>query len=928
MTEDQGGAAPDAEAPVVVFKRGMEVRQAGRFEEAIGLMRQALAAAPEEKWWRLELGATLRIYNQPHEAEPLLRGLLDEDPDFWQALLELSLCLRLQERLDGAAQLLEKAYSLAPEDKFVRLEYATTLRMLNRLDDAERLLNPLLEEAPDFWQARFGLGVCRRKKGALAEALGLIRAALAQAPESRPIRLEYASILRELGRIDEAETVYRGLLAEPAAPPAVLLGLGVCRRLRRDLAESASLLAAAAQAAPRDAAVLLEYATTLREAQHLDDAEAAYNKMLEVEPGSWPAQLGLGLCARCRNQYEVAIMHFMLAIRNAPQVPEPWFELAAEYRGAERWSEARATLRILLQNPEKAPAALLHLGYTARAEGRRDEALEIFREGAEKFPHFAQFMLEIANEAQNEGDFAEAMVWLRRCAQVDEMAVQAWRQLGDIAATAMNFEDALEMYRNAAERPDAPPGLFAAIAQVLTDLGRLDEAWQELDAADRRFDHHPDLAQKRIFLLRRAGFRREALALAREALKAAPTHFSLWCEWFETERFSGDFQSIETCVEQAPPSSRFEHALVQNVRGQIAAQRWELDAAEAAYQEALRLHPTLDGVHISQAMVSLLKCDTESVFRHLKIATELQAPKKKLQGLPARPSQTHIGQLVDEFVLDAELLEALVPIQTLPAAERIAPLLGMARVHPDHTPAAMLLLLAIRQAGWFKCLPGAGESLIPGAIVQFWADAPPQDVKELMQSWRLNNPHRPYYLFNENSAAGFLQSRYPAAVLQAYRSAREPALQADLFRLAWLYSEGGCYADADDRCMDKIDDLLAPPARFVACQEEFATLGNNFLAAVPRHPVIECALKFAVTAINRGDHDMIWLGTGPSLLTRACAHALATSPQPLEAMLAELRILSRHELEQIVAAHCAARYKTTNWHWVRSYFGARQLGKI
>ena len=923
MTEVQGEATPSAETPASTFKRGMAARQAGRFEEAIALMHQALAAAPTEKWWRLELGATLRLHNRPKEAEPLLQGLLDEHPDFWQAALELSLCLRLQGRLDDSAQLLERAYSFAPEDKFVRLEYATTLRMLNRLDAAEGLLEPLLEQAPELWQAKLGLGICRQKKGALTQALDLFSAALEQVPESRPVRLEYASALKAANRIEEAETLYRELITEPAPPPAALLGLGVCRRLRRDLVESESLLAAAAQAAPRDAAVLLEYATTLREAQRLDDAEATYNRMLEIEPGSWPAQLGLGLCARCRNEYETAIMHFMMAIRNAPQVPEPWFALATEYREAERWSEARATLRILLQNPAKAPAALLHLGYTARAEGRRDKALEIFHEGVEKFPDFPQFMMEVANEAQNAGDFEEAAAWLRRCTQVDELAVQAWRQLGDIAATSMNFEDALAIYRNAAERPDAPPGLFAAIAQVLTDLGRLDEAWQELDAADCRFDHHPDLAQKRIFLLRRAGFRREALNLARKALKAAPAHFSLWCEWFETERFSGNFPAIENCWEKAPPSSRFEHALVQNVRGQIAAQLWDLDTAEAAYREALRLHPTLDGVHISLALVSLLKCDTDNVFKHLKIATDLQAPKKKLQGLPSRPSQTHIGQLVDEFVLDRELLGSLSELQALPAAKRITPLLEMARSQPDHTPTAMMLFLAIRQAGQLNFSPGKGESLIPKTIAQFWADAPPKDVTDLMQSWHANNPYRPYRLFNDASAASFLEERYPAAVLQAYRSVREPASKADLFRLAWLYSEGGCYVDADDRCLDQIDNLLLPPAQFVACQEEYATLGNNFLAVIPRHPILECALQFAVTAINRGDHDMIWLGTGPGLLTRACAYVLANSPQPFDKMLVNLRILSHHELEQCVATHCSAHYKTTNRNWMRSYFSAK-----
>ena len=36
----------------------------------------------------------------------------------------------------------------------------------------------------------------------------------------------------------------------------------------------------------------------------------------------------------------------------------------------------------------------------------------------------------------------------------------------------------------------------------------------------------------------------------------------------------------------------------------------------------------------------------------------------------------------------------------------------------------------------------------------------------------------------------------------------------------------------------------------------------------------------AVTAVNRGDQDLIWLSTGPGMLTRAFAIEWATTHEP------------------------------------------------
>ena len=101
-----------------------------------------------------------------------------------------------------------------------------------------------------------------------------------------------------------------------------------------------------------------------------------------------------------------------------------------------------------------------------------------------------------------------------------------------------------------------------------------------------------------------------------------------------------------------------------------------------------------------------------------------------------------------------------------------------------------------------------------------------------------------------------------------------PAQKSDILRLAVLGKEGGWYVDADDRCVAPLSTLAAGRAGFVAYQEEFSTLGNNVMGAAPGHPIITIALENAIEALAQGDTDIVWLSTGPGLLTRSFAQAL------------------------------------------------------
>jgi mannosyltransferase OCH1-like enzyme len=243
-------------------------------------------------------------------------------------------------------------------------------------------------------------------------------------------------------------------------------------------------------------------------------------------------------------------------------------------------------------------------------------------------------------------------------------------------------------------------------------------------------------------------------------------------------------------------------------------------------------------------------------------------------------------------------------------------------MYPDYTPAAIVAATILRQSDQFATALATNSEVaspIPRRIVQFWDDAPPDDVKTLMASWQEFNLDHKWIYFDDHQAKEFLQSEFGGEVLQAYHHARLPAQKADLFRLAYLAARGGVYADADDRCFAPLDGYIRPNATLVVYQENFGSLGNNFIAATAAHPVITRALELAAAAMNRLDKDLVWLSTGPGLFTRAFAQVWAGSKPGC--LLLRTQVLDLGPIQRVIGMHCPVRYKSTDLHWSRSSFG-------
>jgi tetratricopeptide (TPR) repeat protein len=901
---------------------GQCARERGDVRTSLAHFQAGILAAPADPWPLVELAITYRQLCQTAAAEAGFQQALAIMPENIQALLGLGHCARARGDIRTALSHFEAASIIAPADPWPRLEVAECQRELGLFDAAKAGFATVLTMMPENVQAHLGLGHCANACGDNRAALTHFEAADRTAPDNPWPRLYVAAAQRELGEVDAAMDGFQHVLTMDPGNVQAHLGLGHCAKARGELTAALTHFDAAKAAEMTNPWPRLEMAATQRDLGQLDSAEASFREVLELSPGNVHAYLGLGHCARLRGDRALALAHFKAAAEAKPDIPSPWLEIATEQRDQGEIDLAAQTARAVLAKHPGDMHALLSIAFTERAATRHEAALEAFQHAHAAYPLNADILVEMALEARTLGHQEHCDSLLAQALNLNPKNIQALLRQAEQALMAADIERALTLYRGAAAVQPGEVEFHIGVAEALAAMGQPEDALSNLAALQAARGPLPRIITTRLRLLRRSGLYHEALSLAREAVLTAPHHFYLWLEQFESEMLVGSDSNIAACLAHSPANSRAERGLLRRCMGNFAESQWQLADALVHYEAAAALLPEDGGLSHDLARVSLLRLDTVAAQAHLRHFRARTAVVTRLQKKSQNISQTHLGQIIDDYTLDAPLLHELAALSQQPPQISEAGYTAAVLANPDSTAAAVSLMLAWRLSGTFTRAVGLAGAAIPRAIVQFWdSETPPEDISVLRESWHAHNPGYSRELFNDATAQAFLASTYPPAVLLAYRRVFEPAQKADIFRLAYLAARGGVYVDADDRCLAPLESILPADAALVCYQEDHGTLGNNFIAAVPGHPVLQLAMALAVDAINRGDTDNVWLATGPALLTRAAAQILAENFDPeAKGLLPGVFVLHRRDLFRAVAIHCSAGYKVTQRHWGNSSF--------
>lgn len=327
--------------------------------------------------------------------------------------------------------------------------------------------------------------------------------------------------------------------------------------------------------------------------------------------------------------------------------------------------------------------------------------------------------------------------------------------------------------------------------------------------------------------------------------------------------------------------------------------------------------PRLDILR-SLLRLQILAGDYAAAWSTYQKDMEIRAGRSGGNRKPGRPRRSLLGQILNEIRLkygdrdraglrwDNEGMEASLSLWREDLDE-----------DPGNTAAAFGLLSALFRTGGLSAPASLGEAgpSIPRSIGQFWDDPqPPAQVVDLIEWNRSMNPDYDHRCFDNTGALEYLLERGENQAVHACMMSSHVAARSDVFRLAWLWHEGGVWLDADDRCTAPLGTLIDHGRRFVGYQEIYGTVGNNFMAVRPQDPIIRAALDDAVGSILETAGAPIWLSSGPGAITRALA---LHGTQADGTLAAGITLMPAHQLLRAVSPHVRLNYKGTASHWVR-----------
>lgn len=765
--------------------------------------------------------------------------------------------------------------------------------------------------------------------------------------------LSEAATERAAGRIVEAIDAYRRVLAASPDHLGARCAIAVLERQQVSKPIDLSSLIQSAEAAysqgdirtalasferaleqsPGQRDLRAATARCHRELRQHKKAEAILAALLEEEATHFPSLLGMAELEDHRQHPAAAIRWYRLALDQRPDHQALRATLALCLLRSGEWDAAQELLEHALRDSPHEPTLLVARRDLHAASGELEQALALSQQllavdSATPWHHLSH--VHLLRQLRR---FEEALIALEAFDPGDNpvLEAQGFHARGVLLREWGRLPESLAALRSAVDGDPTCPDHPAALASLLAEIGAFDEGLSMLHDSERHIGaaqglgHQPWLQFAKVTLYRGAGDLEAALAISDGLAADDRVGFHARVQRAQLLMQLGDPRA-EQAVEAIDPDGPEQERVQSFCRAEWLRNVYRFD------QAAAELAPLLEAEPIDFAAAELA-CLLHTMLMDLDQALALFARIRDAKAASGNPrlveSARHGLQrcLIEEFNTNLAVTSTIRDLWSQTSAQRLAPLAALVASEPGSSAAAISLLIAARQVGGLDAWEGSMvearantapvEGPIPRVVVQFWNSSPPPDgVRALMQSWPQTNPAFTHRVFGTETAAAFLATHGSRDVQDAFDAALSPVLQADLFRLAYLFHHGGIYADADDRCRKSLAPLLGEGIDLVLHQEDIGSIGNNFIASAPGHPLIERALAMACKNVLEAQGDTPWFLTGPGVMSLSFValygEALANPAAPPPP---GLRLLTQHQLSRRISFHLQTPVKVSEGSW-------------
>ncbi|KPP80073.1 hypothetical protein Z043_100306 [Scleropages formosus] len=356
---------------------------------------------------------------------------------------------------------------------------------------------------------------------------------------------------------------------------------------------------------PRHASAMNNLGTLTR---HPEEAEQYYRRALDINQQHNRALFNLGNLLKSQGKEAEAEQLLKDSIRFGPHFADAYSSLASLYaeqvvpsvqrpdpvlRNVKRFAEAN---EIYLQGIENCPdSSDLHNNYGVFLVDTGDggRAAVHYQHAVRLKPTHYVAMVNLGRLLRSSNDNKEAEAWYKRALQVTRK-VEILTPLGALYYNTGRYEEALQVYREAAALQPDSTDIWLALAQVLAMAGRTKEAEKMTFGIISKNEACVECFRLLSAIYSKRGSHQEALEALEKALEQNPEdpgvraelHFSKGNQLREMNMLDSAFESYKKAVELNPDQSQawMNMGGIQHIKG-------DYSLARLYYQRALRLSP-------------------------------------------------------------------------------------------------------------------------------------------------------------------------------------------------------------------------------------------------------------------------------------------------------------------------------------------------
>ncbi|XP_054862500.1 protein O-mannosyl-transferase TMTC1 isoform X5 [Amphiprion ocellaris] len=324
-----------------------------------------------------------------------------------------------------------------------------------------------------------------------------------------------------------------------------------------------------------------------------EEAERYYRKALDTNPQHNRALFNLGNLLKSQGKEKKAEALLRDSIRFGPHFADAYSSLASLYAEQKRFAEAN---EVYVKGIEHCPdSSDLHNNYGVflvdTGEGKL--AAAHYQQAVRLKPAHYVAMVNLGRLLRSSNENREAESWYKRALEVTRK-VDILTPLGALYYNTGRYEEALQVYREAAALQPDSTDIWLALAQVLAMAGRTKEAEKmTLDIISRE-GSCIECYRLLSAIYSKHGNYTEALEALDRALQQNPQDLTMRAELYfskgnqlrEMNQLDRAFESYKLAVELKPDQSQawMNMGGIQHIKGDYAA-------ARMYYQRALLLSP-------------------------------------------------------------------------------------------------------------------------------------------------------------------------------------------------------------------------------------------------------------------------------------------------------------------------------------------------